>query len=154
MTTASSGTISADIESASPQPRSVLLADVTGAGQLVALASDGRQVLLYGISDCQLVPELNSQGQQYAFDLGFTGYGTGVGCADVDSDGTRDLVGLQVSPDATSVTSTVVELDGPRASNSDIAVTVADAGPAQVELAHQVTCGDRTLAADGVTTAG
>ena len=152
VTTASGGTFSADIESASPRPRSVLVADVTGDGELVALASDGRQVLLYGISDCQLVPELNPQGEPYAFDLGFTGFGTGVGCADVDSDGTRDLVGLQT--DGTSVTSTVVRLDGPRAANTDTAVTVADAGPAQVDLAHQVTCGDRTLAADGVAMSG
>ncbi|SDY05960.1 hypothetical protein SAMN05661080_02192 [Modestobacter sp. DSM 44400] len=45
---------------------------------------------------------------------------------------------------------TAVELDGPRATNS-VSRTLADAGPDLIELAHQVTCGDRTLADDGVS---
>jgi len=149
--TASGGVLTGNIQSASPIARSVLVADVTGEGELVALASDGRQALLYALSDCEIVPVQNAQGEQYAFDLGFTGYGTGVGCVDVDGDGTRDLVGLQVDGDGTGVTSTVVTLDGPRATNSDVSVSVADAGPAAVELARQVTCGDLSLDADGVT---
>jgi hypothetical protein len=146
--TASGGVLAADLRSASPVARSVLVADVTGDGELVALAGDGRQVLLYALSDCSLVPVQNAQGQQYAFDLGFTGYGTGVGCADVDGDGVRDLVGLQA--EGTTVTSTAVRLDGPRATNGT-SRTTDGATAAQLDAAHQVTCGDRTLAADGVT---
>jgi len=146
--TASGDAISADVQSASPIARSLLVADVTGTGELVALVSDGRQVLLYAISDCSIVPVQNAQGQQYAFDLGFTGFGTGVGCADVDGDGVRDLVGLQA--DGTSITSTVVTLAGPKATNGT-SRTSADATAAQLAAAHQVTCGDLTLAADGVT---
>ena len=147
--TASGGTLSTDFNSASgSNARTVLVADVTGDGELVALADDGRSVRLYGLSDCSLVPEQNAQGEQYTFDLGFTGFGTGVGCADVDGNGTRDLVGLLA--DGTSVTSTVVALDGPRATNG-ASSTIADATPQQLDLASQVSCGDLTLAADGVT---
>ena len=46
--TASGGVFSATIRSASPVARSVLFADVTGHGEVIALASDGRQVLLCG----------------------------------------------------------------------------------------------------------
>jgi hypothetical protein len=148
VTTRSGGTFTGTIRSASPVRRSVLVADVTGKGELIALASDGRQVLLYAISQCALIPVQNAQGAQYAFDLGFTGYGTGVGCVDVDGDGVRDLAGLLA--DGTTVTRTAVELHGPRATNGRSATT-ASAPPAQLDLAHQVTCGDLTLTDDGVS---
>jgi len=148
VSTASGGDFYENFASASPVTRSVLVADVTGSGELVALASDGRAVQLWAISDCSLVPVQNAQGQQYTFDLGFTGFGTGVGCADVDGDGTRDLLGLLA--DSTSITSTVVDLDGARATNGTSS-TIADATPQQLDAAHQVTCGDLTIAADGVT---
>jgi hypothetical protein len=150
VTTTSRGTFGARITSASPIARSVLVADVTGTGELIALASDGRQVLLYAISSCSLVPVRNAQGGQYAFDLGFTGFGTGVGCLDVDGDGTRDLAGLRA--DGTSITRTVVTLTGPTAANG-ASSTVPGASADQVELAHQVTCGDLTLAGNGVSSA-
>ncbi|MCW2675198.1 MAG: uncharacterized protein JWR70_238 [Modestobacter sp.] len=150
VTTTSEGTFGATIASASPVARSVLVADVTGTGELIALASDGRQVLLYAISSCSLLPVQNAQGQQYAFDLGFTGFGTGVGCIDVDGDGTRDLAGLRA--DGTSITRTIVELTGPTAANG-AGDTISGASADQVELAHQVTCGDLTLAANGVRSA-
>jgi hypothetical protein len=148
VTTHSGGTFTGTITSASPVRRSVLVADVTGKGELIALASDGRQVLLYVISRCALIPVQNAQGAQYAFGLGFTGYGTGVGCVDVDGDGVRDLAGLLA--DGTTVTRTAVELHGPRATNGRSATT-ASAPPAQLDLAHQVTCGDLTLTDDGVS---
>jgi hypothetical protein len=148
VTTTSEGTFGATFSSASPVARSVLVADVTGTGELIALASDGRQVRLYAVSSCSVVPVQNAQGRQYAFDLGFTGFGTGVGCIDVDGDGTRDLAGLRV--DGTSITRTIVGLTGPRAANG-ASNTVTGANPDQVELAHQVTCGDLTLAANGVS---
>jgi hypothetical protein len=94
----------------------------------------------------------NPQGEQYAFDLGFTGYGTGVGCTDLDGDGVRDLVGFLADADGTGYTATAVVLDGPRARNSDVSTHVSDAGADAVERARSVTCGDLTLADDGVTT--
>jgi hypothetical protein len=157
VTTASGGTATAVIRSASPVARSVLVADVTGRGEVVALASDGRQVLLYAVRGCGLVPVLNEQGQQYAFDLGFTGFGTGVGCADVDGDGVTDLLGLLLQPPGAQnaeavVQQTIVVLDGAVARNG--ATTASPAGDeARQEAAQSVTCGDRTLDTDGVTSA-
>jgi len=103
---------------------------------------------LRAISDCAIVPVQNPQGQQYTFDLGPTGYGTGVGCADVDVDGVRDLVGLEA--DAATVTSMIVALDGPNASNG-ASTTISDVTPALADAASSVGCGDLTLADDGVT---
>jgi hypothetical protein len=54
--------------------------------------------------------------------------------------------------DGTSITHTVVELTGPTAANGTL-VTISDAGPALQEKSRQVTCRDRTLAADGVSSA-
>jgi hypothetical protein len=54
--------------------------------------------------------------------------------------------------DGTSITHTVVELTGPTATNGT-RVTISDACPALLEKARQATCSDRTLAADGVSSA-
>jgi hypothetical protein len=151
--TAAGGGFSATIQSASPVARSVLLADVTGHGEVIALASDGRQVLLYGVSRCSFVPEQNAQGRQYAFDLGFTGYGTGVGCVDANGDGTTDLVGLKLVPEAYgegTIQRTIVDIDGANARNGatdSVPVTRATLA----DEAQSVSCGDLTLAQDGVT---
>ena len=67
---------------------------------------------------------------------------------DVDGDGVRDLAGLLA--DGTTVTRTAVELHGPRATNGRSATT-ASTPPAQLDLAHQFTCGALTLTDDGVS---
>jgi hypothetical protein len=152
--TASGGVFSAPFTSASPQPRSVLFADVTGHGEVIALVSDGRQVDLLAVSACQLVPEKNAQGQQYAFSLGFTGYGTGVGCVDANRDGVTDLVGLKFVPEpqgAGTIQRTIVVLTGPQARNG-ATDTVPVTRASMADEAHAVTCGDLSMAADGVST--
>jgi hypothetical protein len=155
VTLTAGGTTTAVFRSASPVSRAVLVADVTGSGEVIALASDGRQVLLYAVRDCQLVPVQNVQGQQYAFDLGFTGFGTGVGCADVDGDGVTDLLGLLLQPpggqnSVAVVQQTLVVLDGAVARNGKT-VTSPAGDEARQRAVQSVTCGDLTLAADGVT---
>jgi hypothetical protein len=153
ITTAAGGTFSTTIRSASPVARSVLVADVTGKGELIALASDGRQVLLYGISNCSFVPEMNAQGQQYAFDLGFTGFGTGVGCVDANGDGTTDLVGLKYEPETNgtgTIQRTIIELNGPQARNG-ATDTVPVTRASEADEAQTVSRGDVTPADDGVT---
>jgi hypothetical protein len=130
-----------------------MFADVTGKGEIIALASDGRQVLLYAVSSCQLIPEKNAQGQQYAFDLGFTGYGTGVGCVDANGDGTTDLVGLKYVPEnqgTGTIKRTIVTLKGPNARNG-ATDTVPVTRASLADEAQMVGCGDLTLAANGVT---
>jgi hypothetical protein len=153
--TASGGLITASMGlSGSPVERSVLFADVTGRGEVIALASDGRQVQLWAVSACRLIPMQNIQGQQYLFDLGFTGYGTGVGCADANGDGLRDLLGLRLVTDPggtpVSIERTIIRLNGPHASNGP-RFTLRSPTPAQAELATSITCGDLTMAANGVS---
>ncbi len=156
VTTASGATVGALIDTASPVERSVLFADVTGDGEVVALASDGRQVLLYTVADCAITPVRDEQGRPFAFDLGFAGTGTGVACEDADDDGTGDLLALLLRPstDATSeavVEQTIVELDGDVARPA--AAFAAPAGDeVRQQMARSVTCGDLDLEADGVTT--
>jgi hypothetical protein len=152
--TASGAVFAATISSASPIARSVMFADVTGHGEVIALAGDGRQVLLYAVSDCQIIPEKNLQGQQYAFDLGFTGFGTGVGCVDANGDGTTDLVGLKFVPEsqgAGTIQRTIVMLTGPNARNG-ATDTVPVTRASMADEARMVGCGDLTLSADGVST--
>jgi hypothetical protein len=130
-----------------------MFADVTGHGEVIALASDGRQVLLYAVSACQIVAEKNMQGKQYAFDLGFTGYGTGVGCVDADGDGTTDLVGLKYTAEAQgegTIQRTIVTLKGPNARNG-ASDTVPASNANLAQEAQSVSCGDQTLAANGVS---
>ena len=151
--TASGAVFAGTISSASPVARTVMFADVTGHGEIIALASDGRQVLLYAVTDCQIIPEMNAQGQQYAFDLGFTGFGTGVGCVDANGDGTPDLVGLKFVPESQgqgTIQRTIVTLTGPNARNG-ATDTVPVTRASMADEARSVTCGDRTLSADGVT---
>src|SRR5206468_10347473 len=129
----------------------VMFADVTGHGEVIALASDGRQVLLYAVSDCQIIPEKNAQGQQYAFDLGFTGFGTGVGCVDANGAGTTDLVGLKFVPESQgpgTIRRTIVELKGPNARNG-ATDTVPVTRATMADEAQSATCGHRTMTADG-----
>ena len=151
--TASGGGASLPFPPAGPAGRSVLVADVTGDGPAVALAGDDRQVLLFAVADCTLTPVTGPDGAPFAFDR-TGGSGTGVGCTDVDGDGVRDLVGLDVSDDGTGWTATPVLVDGTRASVSGTPTTVADAGPADLELARSVTCGDSGLLDDGVALPG
>jgi hypothetical protein len=152
--TASGAVFFTTFRSASPVARSVMFADVTGHGEVIALASDGRQVLLYTVSDCRLVPEQNVQGRPYAFDLGFTGYGTGVGCADADGNGSRDLLGLKLVTGSggtpTAIQRTIIELRGAQARNGARS-TATSPSAAEAKLATSITCGALTMAANGVT---
>jgi hypothetical protein len=153
ITTASGGSYSIPVTFAGGAQPSALVADVTGDGEIVAFVTNGRAVDLLRFQDCALAEARNPQGQPYTFDLGFTGFGTGVGCVDATGDGVRDLVGLNIERDgsgqAARITRTVVELTGLQASNgptSEVPVT-----PEAVTSAQAVTCGDLTLEVDGLT---
>lgn len=157
ITTASGATFGAHFSSASPIARSMLVADATGNGEIVALASDGRQANLFVVDGCHLTPATNVQGGQYTFDLGFGSFGTGIGCSQLAGTSGRQLVGLKLNLDAsgkpTSVDSTVVQLDGTRATNgpsNSIDVRGRAASDPAVTTAREITCGTRTLSADGV----
>lgn len=66
------------------------------ASTSVVLLSDGRQVPLHAVVDDQLVATQNAQGEQCTFDLGPTGYGSGVACVPREGGGDLALYGLLV----------------------------------------------------------
>lgn len=146
--TASGAVFSVGFSAGAPQAATAL-GQRLGDGSAIVLLNTGRSVSLYAVVGCALVPTMNPAGDQYTFDLGFTGYGTGVGCVDL-GDGLQ-LVGLLAeteSADSFDVTRTAITLsdDGTSAANGDTETVASDAGaddPAVVS-AQEVSCGDAT----------
>lgn len=143
--TASGAVFSTDFTSGAPQAASAL-GQVLGDGSAIVLLDTGREIPLYAVIDCALVPTQNDQGQQYSFDKGFTGYGTGVGCEEVDGGG-LGLVGYlaEIEGDTATVTSTQIELadGGATASNGEATEqTDLDSEDPLVQAASSVSCGD------------
>ena len=148
--TASGAVFSTAFTSAAPQ-RASAVGQALGPDLSIVLLDAGRSVPLYAVADCQLTPTQNPQGQQYTFDLGFTGFGTGVGCEPAHTGGQRwDLYGLLAHQAGAGWTVTGTRIDlgesGRTAHNgpsSDL-VTGADGQAAAVQAARTVTCGDQT----------
>lgn len=158
ISTASGAVFSAPIDSASPLPASAVVNVVrtSDAGDVpIALVDVGREVLLYSVADCAVTATRNDQGEQYTFDKGFTGFGTGVGCVEVD--GALRLVGLNAVPDDSgqtfTVSRTVIDLtrDATRASNGaqETVTTDAAAGDLVVTTARETSCGELVAGRDG-----
>ena len=153
--TAAGGGDSVRIESASPSALTLLVADADEEAPVELFVSDNRTVQLCAFSDCSLQPVTDPQGEPYLFDLGFRGNGTGLGCIDADGDGTRDLVGLNItSSDDTTVewSRTIIEREGLVASNSatDTGTYRRPADDARIAALSTVTCGDLTIDRDGI----
>jgi hypothetical protein len=131
-----------------------LAVDVDERGPVELLVNDGRSTALYVVRGCGLAPVSGPGGTPYRFGLGDAGAGTGIGCVDADGDGRRDLVVLNaVLYDTEAVIDrTVIELGGTRATLGATDTVSADLSTEtrKVERAEQVTCGDVTLARDGV----
>lgn len=158
--TASGAVFSTAYTSASPQATTAVGQALDGSTSVVLL-SDGRQVPLYAVvtgageGACQLVASTNAQGQQYTFDLGFTGYGSGVACVPT-AQGGSDLalygllvVGGDVEGDLPGIQRTRIDLsDGGRQARNgptDSPAELQGINPegAQVAAARQVSCGDQ-----------
>lgn len=147
--TASGAVFSVEFSAGAPQAATAL-GQRLGDGSAIVLLNTGRSVSLYAVIDCELTPTMNSDGDPYTFDLGFTGYGTGVGCVDLD-DGLQ-LVGLLAESDESgeqfTVNRTAIELDdaGSSASNGETETVATDVDPQDpaVLSAQDVTCGDAT----------
>jgi hypothetical protein len=146
VSTASGAVFSTVFTSGAPQAASALGARL-GEGSAVVLLNTGRSVPLYAVIGCELVPTTNVQGQQYTFDLGFTDYGTGVGCADLGKG--LELVGLNARPEedgqSFQVARTPILLHdhGASATNGTTEVIAKNAAPQDpvVTTAQSVTCG-------------
>lgn len=158
--TASGAVFSTAYTSASPQGTTAIGQALDGSTSIVLL-SDGRQVPLYavvtgsGAGACQLVASADAQGQPYAFDLGFTGYGSGVACVPTAQGGT-DLalygllvVGGDAEGDLPGIQRTRIDLSegGRQARNgpTDAPAELQGINPegAQVAAARRVSCGDQ-----------
>ncbi len=155
ITTASGASFSIPMELAGGGPRSVLVENTDGKGTIAALASDGRTVELLLVRNCGLYPAKNPQAQNYEFDLGFRGTGTGVGCSQVAGTSGRSLVGLNVHLDAAGqpqdVRRTQIIIDGTSARNGATDTVAAAGNPAAVQSGTQISCGELTMSRDGVT---
>jgi hypothetical protein len=153
--TASGAGFTRTFQSAAPQA-AVAFANRLSDGSAVILLDTGRAVPLYAVVGCRIVPGLNAQGQQYTFDLGFTGYGTGVGCPVIGSH--RRLAGYNTSEQPgglSKVTRTTITLSagGAKARNGS-AVTLGTKftnSSATFKIAHTVACGSAKPAAEPQT---
>jgi len=154
ITTAAGGGATHELSSAAPTARSALVVDVDGQGPVEILTTDSRQGGLLAFVDCAIATVNNPEGEPYGFDFGLRGTGTGVGC--VATDGGQRLVGLlQTGDDGTTVgwKRTVIELDGTNARNgaSTEGTYTHPGDDAAIELLHEMTCGEKTIDADGLT---
>lgn len=158
VTTASGATFTHPVTVAGPQGATAFALRPDEAGPADVLVSDGRRADLLTVRDCALVDVTDAAGAPWAFDLGFAGQGTGVGCLDLDGDGRRDLVGLNILDPGSSpatVERTRIEVDGTvAAGGARDRVSVPGSDRAGLESARSITCGNRTAAADGVHEAG
>jgi hypothetical protein len=138
--TTEEGTGSLRVVSDSPMPMQALVVDAQSDGQKQLIVSDGRVAHLYVVEGCRINQVFDGQGVSFVFDLA----GTGVGCEDLG--GGRRLVALQSLPDG--VRRTEITINGTTAirGRSD---TVAGTASAPT-----ITCGDQTMAADGVQQPG
>ena len=153
--TASGARFSTVFTSADTSQAAAALGGRLGNGIAVILLDTGRSVALYTVIGCAIVPTQNVNGEQYQFDRGFTGYGSGVGCPVFPSEGRR-LVGYLAKSGDDGVTFTVTQTrinfsaGGLRATNGNTVTTGSDA-PADspiVQKAQQINCGDGRLAVE------
>lgn len=140
------------VPNASPMPLQALVIDAEGNGARQLIVSNGRVAHLFVLAGCKISAAYNGQGEPFTFDLeNLRGNGTGVGCSDL-GDGRR-LVGLQALPDGAGYTvrRTEINLDGFTATigASDTVTGTSQQDPV-VASAMTISCGDQTIAKDGV----
>ncbi len=153
VTTASGATFSHTIDSDSPLPAAAIVNIVGDDDDPIALVDVGREVLLYSLVDCAVTVTQNAEGAPYTFDKGFTGFGTGVGCTDVN--GTLQLAGLNAMAigETYTVERTFIELtDGARQARNGETTVVAEGAAADdpvVTTAQETSCGELVAGRDG-----
>ena len=150
--TTPAGTGVVQVPNAGPMPLQAFLVDAQQNGQQQLIVSNGRGAHLYLVNGCDITTVVDQQGNPFVFDLeNLRGAGTGIGCADL-GDG-RHLVGLQaqVGDSGWTVRRTEIVLEGAIATlgRSDTVAASSQQDPA-VTAAQSITCGDQTIAKDGV----
>lgn len=127
------------------------VANRLGDGNAVILLATGYRAVLYAVIGCEIVPTLNQDGNQYTFDLGMDGYGTGVACPQADEG--LYLAGFNAEPDdldsSDRVSRTRIDLseNGARADNgkADDLGNISYDSP-RYKGASGVSCGDAETA--------
>jgi hypothetical protein len=154
VTTASGDNAQVEVTSASPIPLAALAVDAQQDGQHQIIVSDGRSAQLYVFANCRIQTVADNQGAPFQFDLqNLRDHGTGVGCGDLGpSSPGRHLVGLQALNNGLwTVRRTEIDLNGTLATiGASDTVTAASAQDPAVTSAQTISCGDLTLAKDGV----
>jgi len=150
--TTPAGTGVVQVPNAGPLPLQAMLVDAQLNGQQQLIVSNGRGAHLYLVNGCDITAVVDAQGNPFVFDLqNLRGAGTGIGCADLG--GGRHLVGLQAQAGdgGWTVRRTEIVLDGVTATpgRSDT-VSASSAQDPAVTAAQSITCGDQTIAKDGV----
>lgn len=146
------GTGVVQVDNAGPQPLQALMIDAQQNGQRQLIVSNGRGAHLYQVSGCDITPFIDQQGQPFVFDLqNLRGAGTGVGCIDMGEG--RHLVALQalLGPTGWTVRRTQIDFDGAtvKLGRTETVPATSAQDPAVTD-AQTITCGDQTIAHDGV----
>jgi len=149
ITTASGATITLIDTLAGPNTHSGWTAQLHN-GVVVSVIDDGRGAELHALVDCDFVTPRGVDGRAYTFDMqNLRGFGTGVGCLEVE--GGLELNGFQLSEnrdDTFSLMSTGISVstDGLSAMNGYTAVDAdLPADDRRVAVARSSTCADTPL---------
>jgi hypothetical protein len=149
------GTGQAAIESASPLQRSALLVDAQQDGNHQIIVDTGREAILYVVSGCTIAPAVDEHGDSVRLDIGHRrGLGDGVGCSDL-GDGRHLTQLIQLRDDLDNplmvVRRTEIDMNGSTATTgrSDTVTATSEHDPAWTS-ASNISCGDLTIARDGV----
>jgi hypothetical protein len=153
----------AAIPSPSPLRRRALLIDAQQDGNHQIIVDAGREAHLYTVSGCTITPVVDQAGAclslaqcrpgiPFLFDMGHrAGNGDGIGCSDL-GDG-RHLVQLLPKNDngQWTVRRTEIDLNGATATTGRFdAVTASSVEDPTWTTAHTISCGDLTIAQDGL----
>jgi hypothetical protein len=156
----------APISSPSPIERRALLIDAQQDGNHQIIVDAGREALLFTVAGCVLTEVIDQGGAclslahchlgiPFRFDMGHrAGNGDGIGCSDLGNG--RHLVALLPKNDngQWTVHRTEIDLNGATATvgRSDTVTAASGEDPAWTS-AHTISCGDATIARDGLQAA-
>jgi hypothetical protein len=150
------GYSSAEIHSPSPLQRSALMIDAQQDGNHQVIVDTGREAILYTVIGCTIAQAADERGLPFRFDLGHRrALGDGIGCSDL-GDGRRLVQLLQLRDEQDKpllqVRRTEVDVTGPVATigRSDTVTAASEQDPAWTTAAG-ISCGDLTMAGDGVS---
>jgi hypothetical protein len=145
----------AEIHTPSPLPRSALMIDAQQDGNHQVIVDTGREAILYTVIGCTIAPAVDERGLSFVLDIGHRrSLGDGIGCSDL-GDGRHLVQLLQLRNEQDEpllmVRRTEIDLNGPLATfgRSDTVTATSEHDPAWT-TASTISCGDATIARDGV----